>query len=340
MEKKLGITVVICCHNSELTIQNTLSFLEKQKVSPNRNWEVLLVDNNSTDSTVIKAQELSRLSKNLKSRLRIVRESKPGISNARLTALSEAKNEILSFVDDDNFVCEDWIEIVAKIMERHPEIAVCGSRNIEPMIKNKPNWFDKYKECYAIGKQAPKSGDVTKERGFVWGAGMSVRKMAWEDINNKGFKFILTGRVGKTRSAGEDSELCFGLRLGGWRIWYENNLTLIHSIDTTRINWQELRKMFRGFGAGRAGHNPYFFAEQRTNFVQHWYCQVMLVMWELLKHLDKIFVLITDPSRISDDILRIEHKIGQIMFYLSKRNHFDAYTILLRRNFAANRNIR
>lgn len=332
MAKKLGVSISICSHNSEQVIEKTLLYLSRQQVSSGRKWEILLIDNRSTDLTLKKVKVLMAKNPILKSKIRIVKENRLGISYARLRALISSKYEVISFIDDDNWVTPSWIEKVATIMERYTKVAVCGGQNKSPRLQRKPSWFEKYKECYAIGRQASKTGDITKERGFVWGAGMSIRKKAWEEINKKGFKFFLTGRVGITRSAGEDSELCFALRLAGWKIWYEDKLILTHDIDQSRLNWTELRKMFRGFGVGRAGHDPYFFAEKPSQFKQHWYVQAFMVLLSILEKADK-FTLSRFKSREGDyDELKIEHMIGHLYFLLTKKNKFDKWTNYLRTN--------
>jgi cellulose synthase/poly-beta-1,6-N-acetylglucosamine synthase-like glycosyltransferase len=328
--KKIGISVAICSHNSEKIIKDTLLHLSRQKTSPNRKWEILLINNNSTDSTADIVKDLMRTNIILRQKIRIIQEKRLGIANARLKALKQSKYEVISFIDDDNWVSPNWIEQVSKLMETNPTVAVCGGHNKPPKLKNKPYWFERYQECYAIGKQSEKSGDVTKQRGFVWGAGMSVRKKAWEEISKKGFKFFLTGRVGNIRGAGEDSELSFALRLAGWRIWYDSKLTLVHAIDSDRITWQELRKMFRGFGVGRAGHDPYFFAEKPKKFNQHWYVQVFIVLFDIIKEIHILlkshFVEMEGDNRV----LRMEHKLGHLYFLLMKRSEFDRRTQHLR----------
>lgn len=305
--------------------------MSKQKVSRTRKWEVLLIDNGSTDKTNIIAKESVKGTR-LEKIFRVVKENKPGISNARNRALKSSQYGVISFVDDDNYVSPKWVESVADIFEEHKEVAVVGGKNKSLKIEDTPVWFEKYKHCYAIGEQSDVSGDISISRGFVWGAGMSVRKQAWVDIKNNGFMFFLTGRVGKVRSAGEDSELSFALRLFGWKIWYDKRLSLVHDIDQTRLSWSELRIMFRGFGAGRVGHNPYFFAEVEPKFVHRWYIQVLPILWNIAKDIPLLLKMQFQQLEGEDEILKMEHKIGQLQFMLSKGFEFDKYTSRLRKS--------
>src|SRR5437867_4426773 len=138
-----SVSVVICCHNSAQRLPETLGHLARQKFEASIPWEVIVVDNASTDET-------PKIARNCwpaqaRSILRIVPEPQPGLSHARIRGFAEAKYAIVCFIDDDNWVCPDWVQTVAKTMSLHPEVGACGGRieavcEIEP-----PPWFETYK---------------------------------------------------------------------------------------------------------------------------------------------------------------------------------------------------
>ncbi len=341
--KYLGVSIVICCHNSSKVIENTLLHLAKQQVTSQRQWEIILVDNGSIDNTIPIVKKFLSQYIQLKEILRIVKEKNLGLANARNKGYFSSKYDIISFIDDDNLVSPNWVDRVGQIMESDPHIGVCGGQSKEPPYLKKPFWFEKYKECYAIGRQGKGSQDITSQRGFVWGAGMSVRKKAWKQLIKKHFTFFLQGRLGEIKNAGEDSELCFALRLDGWKVWYDDRLIFIHAISQDRLSWSELRKMFRGFGVGRAGHDPYFFAEEQSPtlfaklFYMRWYGQVCMVIFTVL--VPSFLKSVKDTPKGWDGnpyILKLEHSWGRICFLLSKRSKYDQYTQILRHNFKQN----
>ena len=241
----MGVTVAICCHNSASRIRPTLEHLLAQVGAEAGSWEVLLVDNGSIDNTVALAKK-TWISQNIP--LRIVAEPQPGQMYARKRAFQEAAFEYVSFVDDDNWVCPQWVSQVARILEANPEVAALGTRG-EPVFEvPAPSWFAEFRGCYAAAQQWPEAGDVTVKRGFLWGAGLTIRKAAWQQIIALGFHSQLEGRCGSALGGGDDNEICQALRLAGWRLYHEPELRFRHFIPAQRLKWDYLRRIVTNFG--------------------------------------------------------------------------------------------
>jgi len=245
MQNKARITVAICCHNSAARIRPTLEHLLAQTGASPNSWEVLLVDNGSTDNTVAMAKQIWT---STDVPLRIVPEPRLGQMFARIRAFREAAFEYVSFVDDDNWVCPNWISEVARILSANPNVAALGARG-EPVFETPaPAWFSGFQGCFAVGLQWPEAGDVTARRGFLWGAGLTIRKAAWEQIIALGFHSQLEGRRGGALSSGDDNEICQALRLAGWRLVLEPKLSYRHFLPAQRLKWDYLRKIITNFG--------------------------------------------------------------------------------------------
>jgi len=243
-----GVSLIICTYNGAHLLQQTLSFILRQKVPAFVSWEVLVIDNASTDNTadvVMNAWQSSIP-------LRIINEPRKGLIYARYRGITEAKYEYLSFIDDDNWIDENWIVNIFEVFRRNPAVGICGSNNSAAFEIDPPPWFENIRAGFAIGRQGMISGDITNTRGHVWGAGMSFRKSAFDKIRQAGFESILTGRKGNKLAAGEDTELAFAFRLGGGRIWYEDELKLQHYIPAKRFDWNYILRMYKGFGESRA----------------------------------------------------------------------------------------
>jgi glycosyltransferase involved in cell wall biosynthesis len=105
-----GVSIIICCHNSSTKLPATLSHLRKQQVPRELPWEVVVVDNASTDGTSCVA--LNNWPQDAPTTLRVVTEKRLGLSHARTRGLLEAKYEIVSFIDDDNWVCSSWVKLL------------------------------------------------------------------------------------------------------------------------------------------------------------------------------------------------------------------------------------
>jgi glycosyltransferase involved in cell wall biosynthesis len=243
-----GVSLIICTYNGGLLLPPTIKHICKQETDNNINWEVLFINNASTDNTieVIKSNWDSEIP------MRIITENKKGLINARKKGLIEAKYNIVSFIDDDNWIEKNWINEVYTTFNNNPEIGICGSQNKAKYETLPPDWFKWIETSFAVGEQGTEFQDVTQSRGYVWGAGLSLRKDVYFSLIENGFSFFLTGRSGKELSAGEDTELCYAFILAGYQIWYNPQMKLTHYIPEKRLHWDKITGMFKGFGKAHA----------------------------------------------------------------------------------------
>lgn len=234
---KPGISIIVPCYNSAHLLPKTIAHLAQQKVPPSISWEVIIVNNASTDDTKKVAQDEWN-SFRLSTPFKIVDQPKPGLSSAREKGIEGAKYEYILFCDDDNWLDRDYIRIAYEIMTANPTIGVLGGKGEAVADVPIPKWFYDYQASYAVGSQGSSSGDITNAKGYVYGAGLLVRFSAWHCMYKNGFKNYLTDRKGKKLSSGGDVEICFGIRLAGYKIYYDERLTFKHYMSEGRLNWQ------------------------------------------------------------------------------------------------------
>lgn len=113
-EQKPIISVVIPGLNEEKTIGRTLSSLAKQKFP--LPFEVIFVDNNSTDKTAEIVEDFQNSIPNLK----IVKETIKGIGAARNCGFRAAQAEIIASTDSDTILPEDWLEKIYRTYQENP----------------------------------------------------------------------------------------------------------------------------------------------------------------------------------------------------------------------------
>ncbi|MEO1350626.1 MAG: glycosyltransferase [Cyanobacteria bacterium J06635_15] len=337
----LGVSVIICCHNSAQELPPTLQHLATQQVSPDLPWEVVVIDNASVDTTAQVAQTC--WPQEAPAPLRIVHEPKLGLINARYRALAEAKYEILSFIDDDNWVCPIWVQTVAELMAKRPEVGACGGQNIPEFDGQKPGWFDLNGKSYAVGIQGPESGgDITWSQARLLGAGLTIRKSAWQQLVDNGFRSLLVGCKGKALNRGEDTELCFALVLAGWHLWYEPRLQLRHFLTADRLHWRYLRKLRRGGGRATLGFDPYRFALEtcdRNHRITFWWevnqpsaqqpiqpiwrQQFLTALRDLLSRPRVLVQSLIWPMEGDKNALKVETQIGRLTELFRERDTYD-----------------
>ena len=321
------VTVVICAYNAAGLLPQTLACLAAQRFSTTPPaWEVIVVDNLSSDETSRVASE--SWPSDCPIPLRVVCETTPGLTFARLRGIAEAQYEIVCFVDQDNRVSPDWIETASTLMAEHGEVGACGGQTEAVSGEVLPTWFERFQNYYAVGQQAEAAGDITDVRGYLWGAGLCLRKRAWQMLSETEFRFILYDRRGQELSAGGDAELCYALRLIGWRLWYEPRLKLHHFMTPERLNWNYLRRVSRGFGAATTGLDSYEMAIKGVpgSFMERarrtWSWQTLATIKSLLRKPFKLLLAPLSPMEGDADVLQIENLWGRLLHLLRNRRSY------------------
>lgn len=128
---KIQISVVIPAFNEEKYIQNSLFSLLKSEQKTAINYEVILVDNNSTDQTVQLAQKFAK-----GMNLRIIKETKQGRGAARARGFEEAKGEIILSADADTIFYSGWVEFLAKELKKNVVGVTTSCKIVEGPIWN------------------------------------------------------------------------------------------------------------------------------------------------------------------------------------------------------------
>lgn len=322
---KSGVTVAICAHNAAGRLSTTLNHLTRQ-IATGIEWEVLVVDNGSTDDTSTIARRCWPAGS--LAPLRVVHEPQLGVANARQRAIREAHYEYVSFVDDDNWVSPNWVALVFETLKQNPTVAAVGSLGTAASDGPLPDWFEQFQENYAVGPCAPSGGDMTWSRGSFFTAGLALRREAALALFDAGFRFQLSGRKGGSLSSGEDSELCFALRLSGWHLWYEPRLRFVHFLPQRRLQWNYLRALWRGFGEADPVLDAYRYAPWapltvRAALGQTWW-------WRALHALRQAFwthgILRwgkTRPERLQDEVLSV-FNLSRFRQLLHMRTDYDA----------------
>ena len=322
-ERHPGVSIVVCCHNSASRLPPTLAHLAAQQVRAELPWEVLVVDNASTDETARVAQSAWPVEH--AAPLRIVPEPRAGLSFARQRGFDESRYDIVSFIDDDNWVCPEWVRLIAEVMDEHPEVGACGGLNEAVCEVTPPEWFERHQRAYAVGAQATAGGIIPGPWAWLCGAGMSLRRGAWCDLQANGFRHLLSGRQGKRLTSGEDLELSYALHMAGWELWYEPRLRLQHFLPAGRLQWSYLRRLQHGGGAASVGLDPYGFfayrnmAGRKERLRRSWQWQALSTLKALLPYRQKLLRSYRSPMEGDADVLRIEHLTGRLSALIQSR---------------------
>ncbi|MCB9103904.1 MAG: glycosyltransferase family 2 protein [Anaerolineales bacterium] len=244
--KMLGITLAICTHNGRQKLEQTLLHVLAQDVPNTINWELLVVDNASTDGTAEFVRSL--WPENRTHHLRIIREEKPGALHARLRAIQEARYGYLSYIDDDNWVSSNWVAEVYRIFETYPDVGMISCPSVAHLSESPPNYFERWKGWLAVGSRFEDERLIDTRPITFWTAGLSLRLEALTPLFDTAYMPCLTGRTGKHTYAGEDHELCLTLSLLGWYAYFSRKIQFVHEIPPARLEVSYLERMFQNGG--------------------------------------------------------------------------------------------
>lgn len=319
------MSVIICCHNSAKLLPNTLAYLKQQRNSAKLEWEVVVIDNASTDKTASVAHQF--WGEDGAAPIRVVKEPQLGLRYARERAFEEARYEILSFIDDDNWVAPDWISTVMECMSSDVELGALGSVNTAVADVPFPEWFSRYCSYYAAWA-FQESAELAS--WVLNGAGMTIRRAAWQQLKRNGFQLRLTDRVGNRLTSCGDLEIGCAIQLNGWRIRVEPRLTLQHYMTPGRLQWTYLRKLLRGSGEGYVTLDGYMLVAQSeqpslTNFLRR--CWWIRVSKEALQLLCCYSVAKLIRSRFQemvgdDEVAEMEIRLGRLIGLLHLRSEY------------------
>lgn len=233
-----------------------LEHLLRQKTDNSVLWEVIVVDNASSDSTANVPRAVWPA--NAAVPLRVIRERRQGLSYARWQGAKAAHGAIVIFLDDDNWVSESWIQRVHDIFALHADVGACGGLGIAVFDGAEPLWFGALKRSYAVGPQSLSAGYIAETRGWLGGAGLCVRRSALIVLLRAGFENLNRGRTGNSLMSGEDVELCLALRLAGCRLYYDPQLVFHHKIAQRRITPSYRRRLHFAFGRAEVALSHYY----------------------------------------------------------------------------------
>ncbi len=280
-----GISVIICCCNSSKRIGKVLQALACQVINLDWAWEIIVVDNASTDDTAMAVQQ-NWQALNSPVALRIVDQPVAGLFYAREKGIEESYYGYIVFCDDDNWLFNDYLQQVVNIFENNDQVSACGGMGIPVFEKAKPVWFDDYAECFATGSQ-----EITREEGKLlnlYGAGMAIRKDSYNLLAKASFSPQFTGRKGKHLSSSEDTELTYALVLLGKELYFSDNMKFYHFMPDERMQLSYLKKLFTAFGNDGPLRNLYYAnisARRVHKKLNNWNIHLLMSLVRLVKYL-------------------------------------------------------
>jgi GT2 family glycosyltransferase len=303
MTNRPDVTIVLCTYNRAASLRLTLASLAAQITPPSLTWDLLVVDNNSTDATHRVIDEFTAAARISVRALFVARQ---GLSHARNAGVHASPGHIIGFTDDDVHAAADWVASIATVMTRD-DAEILGGRILPAWHEPPPAWLQhrSFHGMLTIADQATRMPVANAQRApCVWGANMAFRREVFDKV---GLFDTRRGLMGTRRYSGEDTELVERALAAGFRAVYDPSVLVWHRIGPDRMRIRYLSRvcfdraegeariwppasrlalvgfplgLFRSAVAG-FGHWLAAFALRRPDTIQRWLdcCAVAGSMW-------------------------------------------------------------
>ena len=245
----VDVTVVICTRNRAAQLNNVLESVANLQVPKGLRWELVVVDNGSSDNTAeVVASFRDRLP------ARTVREEAAGLSHARNRGVAEATGRHICWTDDDVLLDPQWLAAYAAAFSQHPEAAVFGGEIMPVLQSPTPKWFAKLADQWPLTTLLAKRdhGDqpipLAFDEGIVpWGANFAVRAMEQR-------RFLYEPALGVSplqHRVGEEAEVIFRIMRAGASGWWVPDAKVRHIVPVKRQTLSYVYEFF--FACGETG---------------------------------------------------------------------------------------
>lgn len=243
------ISVIVPVYNDAAGLRETVSTLLQQDYPPDR-YEIIVVDNGSTDSTPGVMEEFA---KRYPGRVRAEREPRRGSYAARNRGISCSRGEILCFIDADMSVPPDYLRRVRAELDRGVDYLGCRVEQYSV----RPTRASEYDEVYGFPIHK-----YLRDRHFCPTCCLSIRRRVIEEVG--GFDDRL--------ESGGDVEFGQRIHAAGFTQGYADDIVLRHPArDTFRALWSKSKRVARG-NAQLYHYYPERFGDLPKRYAQLLYC--------------------------------------------------------------------
>ena len=225
----VAYTVALCTHNHADRLSRTLADLTRLN-PPQAFWEFLIVDNGCSDVT---PDLISRYAWPAHWRVRIVREERLGLSNARNRAIAEASGDYVIFMDDDETADPDWLCAYERLIETNTPDAFGG--RIKVLFEDtRPAWLqDDLLGFLGELNRFDQITRLTSASTSFYGGNFGLRKAVCDHVG--GFDDML-GRKGDDNTGGEEVDFYRRLLAAGFHVWWTPEAVINHRIQASKLN--------------------------------------------------------------------------------------------------------
>jgi glucosyl-dolichyl phosphate glucuronosyltransferase len=242
----MKITVIVCTFNRCHSLAKALQSVATSRLPESVEWEVLVVDNNSSDQT---REVVQGFRSRYPGRFRYLFEPQQGLSCARNAGIRESNSEILAFTDDDVTVEPTWVQNLTSALDGG-KWAGAGGRTLLAETFSPPDWMA-IEGPQSLGDALAALFDLGPEQRELprppYGANMAFRRGIFEKHGL--FRTDLGASPNRdVPRSNEDTEFGRRLMAAGEKLRYEPSAIVYHPIVENRMQKSYFLSWFFDYG--------------------------------------------------------------------------------------------
>lgn len=239
----MKITATISTYNRERYLPQLFDSLLRQTIDK-EDFEVVFVNNNSPGNTEELALNFQKDHPEIQFSYHL--ETNQGLSFGRNRGIQESKGELITFLDDDAFPADDYLEKLVQYFSNYPNAAAIGSKILLHWEGEKANWENKYINqilgYYNLGNE-PK---IIHFPDYPRGSNMTFRKGVFDKI---GLFNTQLGRIGRQMLGGEEKELFARISMDkNLEVRYVPDALVYHCVPEERTTHEFVKTQAVGIG--------------------------------------------------------------------------------------------
>jgi glucosyl-dolichyl phosphate glucuronosyltransferase len=243
-------SILICTFNRAGLLAETLGTIAVMHVDPTLQWEVIVVDNNSTDNTRAVTELITP---GFPVPVRVIFEPRQGKSHALNTGIEASSAEVIVFTDDDVQVAPDWLETGVRPLITRRDIDYTGGPVHPLWDATPPEWINGKPGILwgpiALVDYGTESFIFEDRQRIPMGVNMAVRRSLIARVG--GFHPDLE-RSGSSLMGQGQAEFFFRTRAAGIRGLYVPEMKLKHHVPASRMTRKYYRRWWYWKGIARA----------------------------------------------------------------------------------------
>ena len=246
LASSVDFTLLVCTYNRARDLEELLETALSQETGGEFSYEVVVVDNNSTDHT---RSVVSSFTTRYGDRLRYLFEARQGKSYALNTGLTAMHGQYYAIVDDDFVLPSDWLREIARAFRRHPDAAFVSGKVLPRWEAAPPAWLTRqHWSALALADY----GEVEFRADAARDLCLLACIFRADAVQAIGGYDVLLGVNGNRIGGVEDLDILRRLWAAGFHGVYVPTLWFEHKVAGVRLSKAYHRRWHRGHGRSRA----------------------------------------------------------------------------------------